>query len=295
LDSIGMDKRWTRELVEAATRVNYAQNVDEIHALSGLVSMAATGASSVKGGNYQVFEQFVDRSRAKLHLNTTVTAIERSQNHWVVTTQKGSKSYDSVIIASPLETSHIEIRPELDAMEHSVNYVKLQVTLATTTSSTYNASYFHDPATPRTILTSAAGARAGLKAPAFNSVNYLRRLKEDSDEWVVKIFSSSRLSREWLEEVFNGSIGWVYRKEWLAYPSMKSRTEFPSVRLADGLYYVNAFEPFMSTMETETIASRNIVDLLLLERYNTTICGPITNVVKSQKQKNDSFVYGWDC
>jgi len=72
LDTHGVSPKFTREFVEAATRVNYGQDVDKIHALEGACSMAATGASSVKGGNFQIFEQFLLRSKAKLFLNTSV-------------------------------------------------------------------------------------------------------------------------------------------------------------------------------------------------------------------------------
>lgn len=34
--------------------------------------MAATGASGIAGGNFKIFEQFVKRSNATLHLNTRV-------------------------------------------------------------------------------------------------------------------------------------------------------------------------------------------------------------------------------
>lgn len=85
----GVSKKYTHELVEAATRVNYGQvclhlliphspshrllqDVVDIHALEGAVSMAATGASAVKGGNFQIFEQFLNRSGAKVFLNTPV-------------------------------------------------------------------------------------------------------------------------------------------------------------------------------------------------------------------------------
>ena len=72
LDTHGVSPKFTREFVEAATRVNYGQNVDKIHALEGACSMAATGASAIKGGNYQIFEQFLLRSKANLFLNTAV-------------------------------------------------------------------------------------------------------------------------------------------------------------------------------------------------------------------------------
>lgn len=72
MDVHGINRQWTREMVEAATRVNYAQDVDKVQALIGFVSLAATGASSVAGGNWQIFQNFVERSKANVHLNTTV-------------------------------------------------------------------------------------------------------------------------------------------------------------------------------------------------------------------------------
>jgi prenylcysteine oxidase/farnesylcysteine lyase len=91
LDLEGVSKAFSREIVEAATRVNYAQagafltlpssylrdennqqNLDKIHALEGLISMASSGAYSVKGGNYQIFEEFIKRSGATINLNTEV-------------------------------------------------------------------------------------------------------------------------------------------------------------------------------------------------------------------------------
>ena len=61
-------------------------------------------------------------------------------------------------------------------------------------------------------------------------------------------------------------------------------------------------------METETISSRNIVDLLFREEFNSGICGPSQilpededlasqDVLKSEGALNNksSFVLGWDC
>ena len=47
--------------------------MDKIHALEGMVSLAANGASTVKGGNWQIFEHFLAESKASLYLNTTVS------------------------------------------------------------------------------------------------------------------------------------------------------------------------------------------------------------------------------
>lgn len=43
--------------------------------LGGAVGLAATGAVGIKGGNFLVFEQFLKRSGANVHLNTTVSTI----------------------------------------------------------------------------------------------------------------------------------------------------------------------------------------------------------------------------
>ena len=45
-------------------------------------------------------------------------------------------------------------------------------------------------------------------------------------------------------------------------------------------------------METETLASRNIVDLLMREKFNSSIC-PFDE--KREAPVHAEFVYGWDC
>jgi prenylcysteine oxidase/farnesylcysteine lyase len=61
-------------------------------------------------------------------------------------------------------------------------------------------------------------------------------------------------------------------------------------------------------METETVSSRNIVDLLLKEEFNASICGThnldsdlkhntthTSEATLTGKQDEDNYVYGWDC
>jgi hypothetical protein len=64
------------------------------------------------------------------------------------------------------------------------------------------------------------------------------------------------------------------------------------MRLDDGLYYVNGFERFISTMETETIASRGVVDMLLKKIFGQGIC---PEGFKSQPPAGLNFTWGWDC
>ena len=71
-DSKNVKARYTREVVEAATRVNYGTNVDDISAFGALVSMSANHAYTVADGNYRIFENFAKASGANVLLNTAV-------------------------------------------------------------------------------------------------------------------------------------------------------------------------------------------------------------------------------
>ena len=54
---------------------------------------------------------------------------------------------------------------------------------------------------------------------------------------------------------------------------------------------------FISTMETETVASRNAIDLLLWEKFKRGICPreEKTGEEVAGADVGSGFVYGWDC
>ncbi|KAJ6501653.1 Prenylcysteine lyase-domain-containing protein [Mycena vitilis] len=291
----GISNLFISELVEASTRVNYGQNADEIHALEGACSLAPTGASAVQDGNFQIFEQFLERSQANVYLNTSVKSISQTTSgQWELKSDRGSETYKAVILAAPWHSTKIQVSAEISSRIPPQPYVHLHVTLLTTTApSVPPQSFSLSPSTkiPPMLLTTFEGARNGGKEPEFNSLSYHGRVSQG--EWVVKIFSKARVSDEWLSKTFDGKVGWVHRKEWDAYPVLPPTTSFPDVKLATGFYYVNSFEPFISTMETQTLASRNIVDLLLKESFQSGICGPAELAVNVTDKED--YVYGWDC
>jgi prenylcysteine oxidase/farnesylcysteine lyase len=49
--------------------------MDQIHGLGAGVSMATSGAHSIKGGNWRIFKEMLDESKAGVYLNTTVSYI----------------------------------------------------------------------------------------------------------------------------------------------------------------------------------------------------------------------------
>ncbi|EIN13462.1 FAD/NAD(P)-binding domain-containing protein, partial [Punctularia strigosozonata HHB-11173 SS5] len=142
-DLAGVSKKFSREMIEAATRVNYGQNLDQIHALEGVCSLAATGASAVKGGNWKIFERFLAESKANVYLNTTIKSAESIQradggSAWELKTSASdrlsTKEYDSVILAAPFHSTGIEFPRRMRDRVPKQPYVHLHVTLLTTTS-----------------------------------------------------------------------------------------------------------------------------------------------------------------
>ena len=177
------------------------------------------------------------------------------------TTSNNARLYRSVILAAPYHQTGIKIigEPSALATVPPQPYVRLHVTLLSTSSRTPNATYFNLQAgskAPGTLLTTHDGVRQrGRAEPEFNSLTYhgqvltkegeKRLTAAGEEEWVVKIFSKARLTDEWLSGMFEGKVGWVLRKEWDAYPVLPPTTEFLPVKLMDGFYYVNAFEPYV--------------------------------------------------
>ena len=200
---------------------------------------------SIQGGNWQIFEQFVNRSGAQLFLKTEVgrlfclspanpyvftlnqvASIDRSSNDtWTIVTKEEHREYDAVVIAAPYHSSHISLPANLSSLIPPQPYIHLHVTLLTTTAATPNPVYFgEEPGSeiPTSILTTFEGARHGGRAPEFNSLQYRGKAwsatngthdAQETDEWVVKIFSMEYISDEWLANMFQNQVGWVFRKE----------------------------------------------------------------------------------
>ena len=56
------------------------QNIDDLHTTVAICSLLADGGLSVKGGNWRIFEQFVERSGARVFLQTEASLSTFSQS-----------------------------------------------------------------------------------------------------------------------------------------------------------------------------------------------------------------------
>ncbi|KAL2421441.1 hypothetical protein ABEF95_006743 [Exophiala dermatitidis] len=198
----GVSDLFSREIVQASTRVNYASNLGGIHGLETLVCMAIEGAMAIEGGNWQIFHEMVKRSASRVLLNTTVTDIilnPHTETYRVRTddpdidAQFNAEAYDSVILAAPYQFANISFTPPLVDPPVKVDYVSLYVTLLTSPHR-LSPSFFgleSQADVPASVLTTlpedlndALGSRRGIDAvgpSGFWSISTLRVLHPDTD------------------------------------------------------------------------------------------------------------------
>lgn len=255
----GIGEQFGRELIQASTRVNYAQNLDTIHGLETMVCMATEGAMSVEGGNWRIFANMVIASKADVKLETSVTGValqkdgtfsltERSHGSGEATLEStNTANYDHVILAAPLQYANLTITPRPVRPPSEIPYVNLHVTLFTSPYRLNPLAFRlsqtdHVPATVLTTL-----PRKGIHAtPPFYSISTLRSLINPTThkrEYLYKIFSSTPLSHNYLNSILDSDenrgqrqhgidrlhsdhVTWKYEKLWQSYPVESPRVTF---------------------------------------------------------------------
>ncbi|KAF9410814.1 hypothetical protein BGZ94_001524 [Podila epigama] len=339
----GIGKRYSQEIVEVATRVNYGSNLNEIHALGALVTMAADDALQIEGGNFQIFEGMVCKSQADVRLNTKIVRVralepeyEGAEPQFEVVTASGQKQvFDHIVIAAPIQSTDIDFDLNLPPLP-KVNYRTIHTTFV---RGRVNPVYFGRDAVSSSQGPTHALFPTHILTTHSDNVEFTSlsvQVNLDNGETVTKIFSAKPLENELLDRLYSNRT-WVKRKVWKAYPKLepvsaivadglldkesddaeselvneqqqesadggekkkpsflsaseirqyvlqrhhkhekptkaaatttattarKARAAWGQVEVVPGVFYLNAFEPLISTMETETISGKNIARLL---------------------------------
>ncbi|KAE8388605.1 hypothetical protein BDV23DRAFT_158736 [Aspergillus alliaceus] len=215
---------FSREIIQASTRVNYGQNLGLIHGLESMVCMATDGAVSIEGGNWQIFHGMLKSARADVRLNHTVTSIHRNADKTLTLTYNANNSkeqkliFDEVVIAGPLQHSDLSISPPVEKQPDEIPFVTLHVTLF---SSPHKLSpkFFKlegaNAQTPETILTTLPSGldlgsnKAGVGPSGFWSISTLRTVdhpvaspdQKPEKHYVYKVFSPERLSAGFVNNI----------------------------------------------------------------------------------------------
>ncbi|WVF66429.1 hypothetical protein IAT40_001169 [Kwoniella sp. CBS 6097] len=265
--------KWLYEIMGASTRVNYATDISQIHALGAGVSMATSGASQIEGGNYQVFQSMLDASGATVHLGTEVTDIiplnkgSGSSSFYVQSNKTeidDEVPFDAVFFAAPWGSSHVSKKMARDFEQPipSQPYVRLHVTYLTTSQPHPQPSFFGLPKgsfVPNTIITSSSPKGSAIPPARFQSISWHGETSPGSKEYAVKIFSLTRLNERFLLELLGEQPSWLLRKEWDSYPKLRPINNYAPVQPMKGFHYLAAQEAWVSTMETQTISGREAV------------------------------------
>ena len=290
LELKGISELFSHEIIQAGTRVNYAQNLKELHGLGTMVCLATDGAMKVKGGNWQIFSGMIKGSGAELRLNTSVRAIRTldesktgarfgivsatSSSELNSQSSDNTEEFDDVVIATPLQFSKIDtndLSPSYTLPE-PIPYVKLHVTLLAT-KKRIGRSYFQHAIheSPEMVFTIPPNDQYQYDLDFF-SVSALRNLtnpQTGEQEFAYKIFSHREPDKMYLNRLFGGdgwaigNISWIYQHTWNAYPYLSPRTVFDGPALGNGLWYTSGIEPFISTMETSSLSGSNVAALLV--------------------------------
>ncbi|KAF2466801.1 prenylcysteine oxidase-like protein 1 precursor [Lindgomyces ingoldianus] len=288
-NSIG--DQFANDVIQASTRVNYAQNLPLIHGLETMVCMAASGAMSVDRGNWQIFSQMLKAS-ATTHLNTTVAKISKQADKtYALTTSSGDTSiFDIVILAAPLQFSKLVIDPAPKHVPDQIPYVKLHVTLFASPHKLDPTAFKLDPGNlvPQFVLTTLlpnenyGSDPNGVGSTGFFSISIVgaglnpRSTPKNRPEYIYKIFSPKRIDSVFLSKILgehvpeegesaNGPISWIYHKLWHSYPYEYPRVTFDEIKLDEGLFYTSGIESFISTMETSALMGKNVARLVVDE------------------------------
>lgn len=287
LQANGITGPFGTDIIQASTRVNYAQNIDKIHGLESMVCMATDGAMSIQGGNWQIFDGMLKASGAKVLLNTSVSNVYRqADGSYAVNALSSSYPtgidlavYDTVVLAAPLQFAKLSLTPAPVNPPPEIPYVNLHVTLFTSRRKLNPQAFNLEGGVPTTILTTTPKTNAN--PPPFYSISTLRTLTNPTThqrEYLYKIFSPAPVTASWLYSILTPlhasphphepqderDISWIYEKVWQSYPYLPPRVTFEDVQLDEEgkVWYTSGIESFISTMETSSLMGMNVARLI---------------------------------
>lgn len=256
--------RFVREYVNGATRTFYGQDA-AMNAVACLTSLAGLGTIgsiyTLEASNVKLCQTLLADAGVDLRTSTPVqrvTVPRDRDDSIVVQTPTGGESFDAVCLATPLPLAEITLEgidsvPESgedDFMEMSVSFVEGEL----------DPTYFG--------MTEPRSVPGLIVTEATEETDFVHLLNRDASvpttRSLYKLTSTGTVSDSLLDSMFE-TVDDVTEITWDAFPRLNPRVELPPFKFAAGLYYVNAMESVVSTMETEVIGSRNVANLVAAE------------------------------
>ena len=254
----GVSQRAVDEIAGGILRnmLNQSTRIAALPGISGLIgaSLAGGGLFSVDGGNAQLAEGSLRLAAAEVRTGARVAEVRADRT--VVLADGTSIAADIVVLAVPLAVAGITLPP--DVTVPPTRYRHVHVTLVAGNPS---ATYFGTRTPPQTIFTT------WNDDTSFTSLGRIGYSRSEQVP-IFKFFSLEPMSDETVHRIADG-VREIDRLEWDAYPIMEVSPETAPFELAPGVFFPNALEAMISTLETETIAGR-AVGALVAERLRAT-------------------------
>jgi prenylcysteine oxidase/farnesylcysteine lyase len=255
----GVRGRFVDQYATPVGRIMYGQDVS-MNGLATSIALAGAGLAgalfSVDGGNRRVCDELLRDSAATLLPSTEVVEMSREDGAFSLQLSEGrSASHDVVVLATPAGPAALRLRG-MELSDAALRARPFQTTWATFVVGTPRASYFgleRAGDLPDTVLTLED------EAIAFNSLGLVGASPAGAP--IYKLFSREPVTESLLAAIFDDRSA-VEQIRWEAYPVLRPSDDLPPFRLAEGLYWVNAMEFAVSTMETEAVAARNVANLV---------------------------------
>jgi len=255
------------QLVTVATRFNYGQMPDHVHAFVGAVGLIGFDKKlwAVEGGNFRVAECALNMSRASL-VRAEVSEVRKSDSNdkFVVKYSSEQSSdiledeFDVVIVAAPLTQD----KTSIVTPPNNVFPGNYHTTVATVVSGNLlpdGIGYYGDSnaVTPNNFYLSDNYPMWSVEK--LTPVDYSSTL-DHSLPPVYKLFSSHPLSSSELAKMFS-NIESASVTNWLAYPSYTVSDDLTNFQILPGLFYTSRIEWAASAMEMSVIAAKNVANM----------------------------------
>jgi len=266
LESLGLDNILVDELVAVATKFNYGQLPQDVHAFVGAVGLIGFDKKlwSVEGGNMGVVTCAMEMSKARVTKGEVkeVVASDTSFQLKYFTDSSGSQviteQFDMVVIASPLTADKARLTILPTSQEFPGSYQRCVATIVQGDLVPHSMGYkVNSSLTPNNFYLSTSSPMWSVEK--LTPVDYNPSVDNNLPP-VYKLFSPKQLTSTELSKLFS-SIKSVSVSDWLAYPSYSIKNEFSSFQLSPGLYYINMVEWAASAMEMSIIGAKNVANL----------------------------------
>jgi prenylcysteine oxidase / farnesylcysteine lyase len=256
LTEAGLNQKFINEAASPITRTIYSQNADlgGFAGVSSLIGVYGYPIYRFTEGNNAFPARLAEASHAFVKQRQKVSSIEKMSNDsYRVISGKETEVFDCIIIAAPLELANITF----DGM-NVPNWMpqQFQSVFTRVMRGVFDPTFFGLKAasqTPAIVLTTKEA----------DPLKHCSIQKIENNESLVTFTSTKPIPDDLFNGVFKSKATPVLEHSWkAAYPKFKPLSKLPPNRLDKGLFYVNAVESAVSSMETSAFSALNCVRML---------------------------------